>query len=338
MPNYRDNGYQQAYQSPVEPWVYGNSRQQVDNGGAFLRGRGQGNRGNRFQSKGRKTYQSSRVDKHRETVGAVNSESYDKAIRSKLLAGLKDQATGVATKEAALLETNVPLQITTRQLGFGLSKMLNTANVDEKLARMANQDRGTINQYYHIWLSLAETKLFKTSIRVSEAIDQIEELPTFKHNAEFQNISTSAVLVSEPIATFVNTIGIFKDTTETLFTSMPEDYLSRGVFVPLPENVRISNLRETALSLANPATAKAARIHFENHSPIPGSIWNNHILQNPNDIIGDVYDADELEADLTAVAPHLERLFEKYPKCTGKIDWKNLRLEKKYLSPTILRT
>lgn len=101
---------------------------------------------------------------------------------------------------------------------------------------------------------------------------------------------------------------------------MPEDYLSRGLFVPLPENVRISNLRETVLSLANPTTAQAARIHFENHCPIPGSIWNNHILQNPYDIIGEVYDADELEADLTVVAPHLERLFEKYPKCTGKID------------------
>lgn len=129
--------------------------------------------------------------------------------------------------------------------------MLNTANVDEKLARIANQDRGTINQYYRIGLSLAETKLFKPSIRVSEAIDLIEELPTFKHNAEFQNISTSAVLVPEPISTFVNTIGIFKDTTETLFTSMPEDCLSRGVFVPLPENVRISNLRETACDVRN---------------------------------------------------------------------------------------
>lgn len=142
MPNYRDNG-NQAYQSPVEPWVNDNYKQQVDNGGAFLRGRGQGNRGNRFQSRRRKTYQSSRVNKHRENVGAVNSESYDKAIRSKLLAGLKDEATGVATKEAALLETSVPLQITTRQVGFGLTKMLNTANVDEKLARMANQERGT---------------------------------------------------------------------------------------------------------------------------------------------------------------------------------------------------
>lgn len=234
----------------------------MDRGGAFLQGRGQNNRGNKFQSRGRKNYQSSRVEKHRETVGAINNDSYEKAIRSKLLAGLKDETTGVATKEAALLETSVPIQTTTRQLGFGLTKMLNTANVDVKLARMVNQNRGTINQYYRIALSLTETKLFKTSIRVAEAVDQIEDLPTFKHNSEFQNISTTAVLVPDPIATFVNTIGIFKDTTDTMFTSMPEDYTSRGVFVPLVENIRISNLRQTVLALANPATAEAVRTYF----------------------------------------------------------------------------
>lgn len=99
------------------------------------------------------------------------------------------------------------------------------------------------------------------------------------------------------------------------------NYHSRGVFVPLPENLRISNLRATVESLADPETAEATRVYFENHNPIPGTIWNNHILQNPNAIIGEEYNAKELEADLTSVAPHLERLFEKYPKYVGKIDW-----------------
>lgn len=149
-------------------------------------------------------------------MGAVNSENYDKAIRSKLLAVLKDEATGVATKEAALLETSVPLQITTRQVGFGLTKMMNTANVDEKLSRMANNNRRTILQYYRIGLSLVETKLFKTSVRVSEAIDDIEELPVFKHNAEFQNISTTAVLMPEPIAT----VSAFLKIQQKLFSPL----------------------------------------------------------------------------------------------------------------------
>lgn len=321
MPYYKDFGQQQAYQSPIEPWTTGNSREQVERGGAFLRGRGQSSRENKFQSRGRKNYQSSRVERHRETVGAINSENYDKAIRSKLLAGLKDEATGVATKEAALLETSVPLQITTRQLGFGLTKMLNTANVDTKLTQMVDAGRGTINQYYRIAMSLTETKLFKTSIRVAEAVDQIGDLPNFKHSSEFQNISTSAVLMPEPIATFINSIGIFKDTTDTMFISMPEDYIARGEFIPLPENIRISNLRRTVLALADPDTAENVRTHFENHNPIPVTIWANHLLLNPDDIIADEYEADDLEADLTAVAPHLERLFEKYPKYTGRIDW-----------------
>lgn len=81
--------------------------------------------------------------------------------------------------------------------------MLNTANVDEKLSRVANLDRGTINQYYRIGLSLTETKLFKTAIRVSEPVDQIEDLPVFQHDAEFLNISTTAVLVLEPISSLL---------------------------------------------------------------------------------------------------------------------------------------
>lgn len=47
---------------------------------------------------------------------------------------------------------------------------------------------------------------------------------------------------------------------------------------------------------------------------------------NPDDIIGDEYTAEQLEGDLNAIGPHLERLFEKYPKYTGKIDWEKFEI------------
>lgn len=109
---------------------------------------------------------------------------------------------------------------------------------------------------------------------------------------------------------------------------MPIDHTSRGDFVPLPENVRIKNLRQTVLALADVATAQATRIHFENHNPIPGTRWATHILQNPDEIIGDEYTAEELEDDLNAIGAHLERLLEKYPKYTGKIDWEKFEIGK----------
>lgn len=71
--------------------------------------------------------------------------------------------------------------------------------------------------------------------------------------------------------TFVNSVGIYNDTTETIFTSMPSDYRSRGIFIPLPENIRISNLRATVESLSDPETPVATRAYFENHNPIPGT-------------------------------------------------------------------
>lgn len=115
----------------------------------------------------------------------------------------------------------------------------------------------------------------------------------------------------EPISTFVNSIGLYKDTTESFFLSMPEDHTSRGGFIALPENLRISNLRQTVLALSNPNVTEAARTHFENHNPIPGTVWVNHVLQNPDEIIEDDYTADNLEDDLNSVAPHLERLFQR---------------------------
>ncbi|XP_054271189.1 uncharacterized protein LOC128991928 [Macrosteles quadrilineatus] len=327
--SYQRNNTNNAYQGYVDPWVHGSSSEQVNHGRAFLQSRTRVNRGNRFQSRGRRNFQARSVEAHRESVGMDNSESFEKAIRGKLLAGLKDEATGVATKKAALTETAVPLQISTRQIGFGLTNMLNTANVDQKLSQMANANRGTINQYYRIGLSLIETKLFKTSTRISEAIDEIEELPKLKRDTEFQNISTTAVRVPEPIATFVNSIGLFKDTTESCFTSMPVDHISEtGEFVPLPENLRISNLRQTVVALSNPATQEATRTYFEEHNPIPGTIWANHLLLNPDDIIGEKYGATELEDDLNAIGPHAQRLFEKYPKCLGRINWEKYNVGK----------
>lgn len=106
-------------------------------------------------------------------MGELNAERYDKAIKEKLLAGLKDESAVIATKEAAMLETACPLQITTRQVGFGLSKMLNTTNATQKAETLVQANRGTINQYYRIGLGLAEAKLYRTKIRVNEAVDEV---------------------------------------------------------------------------------------------------------------------------------------------------------------------
>lgn len=194
--------------------------------------------GGRGQGPGRQNYQSRRVESHREKLGEQNSEKYDKMIKEKLLAGLKDEAEGISTKEAALLETACPLQISKRQIGFGISKFFNASSATTKAETLCNAGKGTPYQYYQVSLGLAEAKLYKTSIRVTEPVDDIEDLEEFKHDPEFLNITSTAIIFPEPISTFINSIGIYKDTTDLYFATMPQDYEIRERFVPWPENVK----------------------------------------------------------------------------------------------------
>lgn len=208
---------EQAFQDPLDNWTQGTSRDQYQRGGAFLRNRGQ----QRSRPRGRQTqsrviHQARRVETNRHKVGEANQDRYDKAIREKLLAGLKDEASGIATKEAAMLTTAIPLQISTRQIGFGLAKMANSSSIHRNAETLINANHGTTSQYYRVALGLVEAKLHKTAIRVTEAVDETNQLPDFKHDPEFLNLRSSVTIFPEPISNFVNSIGIKTRTPMTL--------------------------------------------------------------------------------------------------------------------------
>lgn len=84
---------------------------------------------------------------------------------------------------------------------------------------------------------------------------------------------------------------------------------AHGKLQPRPETVLISNLRNTVEELANEQTPLTIRVGFEENCPIPGAIWFNHILQNPDEIMPKDYSYDtNLNEDINLVQIFLYQL------------------------------
>lgn len=81
----------------------------------------------------------------------------------------------------------------------------------------------------------------------------------------------------------------------------------QNAFVPTPEVIYLTNLRETVVAVANLATPVTVRRNFMNRNPIPGAIYNNNSqLTNPDAIMPQVYTAETLRNDLYDVKAWIE--------------------------------
>lgn len=229
---------------------------------------------------------------------------------------LKNETTGIQTKECATTHTATPLPITTRQAGFGTIQFLSSVNLTPRAEQLYALERGLPLQYYRVTLALIETKLHLTLRHLHIGFKDAANVRRFEISPRRINMCTGTVIMPEPIATMVNAIGILKEGECTYMNVLPPDYFSRGgQFVPLAENITISNLRATVESLANPETNVDIRLNFRNHNPIPCTIWDaRNILQNPDDVIPENYGDNELAADMTAIIAHRDYMTQKYPK------------------------
>lgn len=68
-------------------------------------------------------------------------EHLSKGFRDNLLVGVKNEATAVQTKDAAVIRTETPLTVTTRQAGFGIVHMHSSTNVTTRAEQLYDQDR-----------------------------------------------------------------------------------------------------------------------------------------------------------------------------------------------------
>lgn len=70
--------------------------------------------------------------------------------------------------------------------------------------------------------------------------------------------------------------------------------------IPDPYLVTIQNLRSVVVALANTTTTTRIRRRFIHRNPLPGAIFHNDVLTNPDEIMPETYDFKAASADILA--------------------------------------
>lgn len=122
-------------------------------------------------------------------------------------------------------------------------------------------------------------------------------------------------MVPVTIKKIIDAVGVLSHDDKVYLPVVAKTENNEGL-IPRPENVMLSSLRETVEALSDAQTPLIQRQRFEANCPIPGAIWNNHLLMNADEIIPANYD-NNLRADILLIAPFLSRLQKHAPKMVG---------------------
>ncbi|CAH0721912.1 unnamed protein product, partial [Brenthis ino] len=144
-------------------------------------------------------------------------------------------------------------------------------------------------------------------------------------SARLQHLAKTVTVAPAPLVKVINAVGIIKRDGFVYLPAVRANLRDiNNEFVPRPETVLYSNLRETVVALANPHTPERTRTYFEQHNPIPGAIFENHVLQNPDEIMPDDYGLEELQREIRVIQPFLIKLQKHVPKLvSGVLDFKS---------------
>lgn len=207
------------------------------------------------------------------------------------------------------------LSVTSRGVGIGTTHLTYVAKQYDERIRVPS-----IHAQYRAYLALFEAKLMNV-------VEHYPLVPRFSEhinahvglNAEFLRIIKTFSFVPTPIKKIIDAIGILKHEDKVYLPVMaasPTD--ANGVIRPRPESTCFSNLRETVVALSNPQTSVNVRRRYHENSAIPGAVWENHVLMNPNEIIPEDYNFEEgLRNDIMIIMPYLSRLQKHAPKMVG---------------------
>lgn len=218
-------------------------------------------------------------DDHKSALHAIR----DRCVSAFNLARFVDKSESVC----------LTLSVTTRGIGFHLGRFF--------LFNGEKFQLGEPNIYatYRAFLGLFEIKLkpnwLCTRIKPSEAYRSsfVRTNPNLT--------STIVISVPEPINRIISAVGNVTIGQTTFVMSMASERLDEnGKLIPEPQNLLVSNLRRTVEALSDPETPLHHREHFELNCPIPGAIWDNHLLTNADEIVPANYSAEDLEADILA--------------------------------------
>jgi hypothetical protein len=281
--------------------------------------RGRGGRGRGSAS--RSSYNFKRKEKFREDKGDREVQLDQERIKDKLFVGTAGEDDALARLQESQTLKAITLSITTRGIGFGLCHLVFLSSSYNNRITIPN-----IYAMYRSYLGVVEAKLQLIKRDYPLPARNSESTYDYQIDATVLSVAQTVTVAPEPIRRIINAIGIIKHEEKVYIPAVSTDrYDNRERFVPRPEALMLSNLRTVVVSLSNPQTPEVYRTRFEANNPIPGAIWANHLLQNPDEIIPANYDLQEgLRNDILVLAPYMAQLQKHVPKMIrGAIDYKS---------------
>ena len=205
------------------------------------------------------------------------------------------------------MSRNVPLQCSTRGIGFGVVSTL--CSVEAVYKSPPPQDV-PVFQLYRVSLALLESKMSLVNIYSSK------DVYSFR-NYSYRDAVLSIDKMPTSISTIIDSLGTFTHSNTTFVPVMaPDRFDNNNLLIPDAGSVYYSNLRSVVSSLSNSRTPFEARKRFVQENSIPGARFSAEcILENPDDIMPDGYDNNQLLCeDIKRVRVFLGR-------CKKYADW-----------------
>jgi hypothetical protein len=270
-------------------------------------------RGGRRPADSRHSYNVKRAESMRISREKDSMRQITEALDAKLGVGLKEVEDAPNPIEANKTFKAITLLVTTRTIGFS------AAQIYFQSSAQRNPVYCNIYAFYRVNLALFEAKLYNIC-KICEApiqhADEVYEVPT---RPEFQQVTQTVNAYPDQIGRVLKAVGPVTEGGEYFVPALVAEHRTRnGALIPQYEKVILSNLRETVVALADPATQAQVREAFHQHNPVPGAIWRvvngTHVLMNPDEIMPANYGVNELRDDIDDYSLMFTWMQKKLPK------------------------
>ncbi|XP_073962520.1 uncharacterized protein [Choristoneura fumiferana] len=167
---------------------------------------------------------------------------------------------------------------------------------------------------YRVFLGVAEAKLNACLPYLEGPMRALQH--EYKVTPDMLDAPLSVPILPALIKHIIDAIDVVTvgGTTYCPFVAAQERDAAGGLY-PRPENLLLSSLRETVVTLSSPETSDEYRYKFKKECPIPGAVWDeDDLLKNADEIIPEGYDwRKDLEGDMWPVHMFLISMQQKYP-------------------------
>lgn len=256
--------------------------------------RGQG----RNRSNATRTRDAEKERNLRIKTGEAVVANYEDSIKKKLFGGFENVEEIIRAKQYETNHQQLAIPVSTRTIEFSIQETFTlVANTRPQIQTPPM----TVYQFYRVMLALHESRIYKN--RLSANFEDANLWYDARAFEIFKTAITSLQIATQRVGCLVRSSSTFKYETVTIVPTYPaKKYVNMNgqrYYLPVPECVTFTTLRETVTSLANPESDEEQRRGFRERNPLPRAQWDDHsVLTNPDDFMPAVYTAEHLTEDI----------------------------------------